>query len=125
MDMHKMNKSNRIVYGSGRRHGHYLVPEILEAGWAHFDVADIGHLHPHTHPGAFEFCFIISGEVEWNTAGSLDVLREGDVYVTRPNELHWGRDAVMHPCSLYWVIVGSPSCGYHWPDMGPQLATLI
>src|SRR5689334_22776586 len=99
-DFQKMNKSQRIVFGTGVRGGHLLLPEVLETGWGRFEVADTGHLSPHSHSGAFEICFILSGEVEWRTTDSLDVLREGDAYITQPGEVHWGRDAVMHPCTL-------------------------
>ena len=118
----EMNVSHRIVFGSGHRGGHTLVPEILETGWGSFVIADCGHLRPHAHPDAFEFCFILGGEVEWNTGTSVDILREGDVYISQPDEVHWGTDSVMHPCSLYWVIVGSFACGFNWGGMDVQLA---
>jgi AraC-like DNA-binding protein len=117
-----VNSSSRIVFGSGKRGGHHLLPEILETGWGNFATADSGHLRPHAHAGAFEFCFILSGEVEWNTADSSDILREGDIYVTQPDEIHWGRDAAMHPCTLHWLILGSPGCGFNWRDMDQELA---
>ena len=104
------------------RAGHHLVPEILEAGWGSFVDADCGHLRPHAHPGAFELCLILTGEVEWETADSSSVLHAGDVYLTQPGETHWGRDDVMHPCTLYWLILGSPRCRYAWPGCDRQLA---
>ena len=117
-----MNSSQRIVFGTGHRGGHSLLPEILEIGWGTFAVADEGHLVPHAHAGAFELCLILDGEVEWSAGASLEILREGDVYVSQPDEIHWGRDAAMHPCSLYWVILGSIRCGFNWGDTNPQLA---
>lgn len=121
----KMNTSHRLVFGSGHRDGHHLLPEVLEVGWGVFELADRGHLRPHHHPGAYELCFILSGEVEWCTAGSLDVLRERDVYVTQPDEVHWGRDTTMHPCTLYWVILGSLDDGFTWPNLDPGIAALL
>jgi len=47
------------------------------------------------------------------------------VFVTRPNELHWGRDAAMHPCTLYWLIVGSPTFGFAWSNMETDLASYL
>src|SRR5579862_5781366 len=120
-----MNSSRRIVFGSGRRGGHCLLPEVLEIGWGHFVAADSGHLAPHSHPDAFEICYIVSGEVEWGTADGAYILREGDIYLTQPNELHWGRDASMHPCTLYWLILGSPASGFLWPDMNGELADYL
>jgi len=120
-----MTSAQRIVFGSGVRGGHQLLPEILEIGWGRFPEADRGHLRPHTHKGAFEICFIVSGEVEWGTDRSWDVLRTGDLYLTAPDEAHWGRDATMHPCALYWLILGAPEHGYDWPGFDPALIKLL
>jgi len=120
-----MNTSDRIVFGSGSRGTHTVVPEILEIGWGHFSVADRGHLRPHKHVDAFEICLILSGEVEWSTSTSLDVLREGDVYLTQPNEEHWGLDSAMHPCTLHWLILGSPEHDFAWPGLDPRLAAYL
>jgi AraC-like DNA-binding protein/mannose-6-phosphate isomerase-like protein (cupin superfamily) len=120
-----MNISKRVVFGSGQRGGHHLLPEIIEVGQGHFAKADCGHLRPHTHKDAFEFCLIVSGEVEWHAGGTGYVLRGGDVFVTRPEELHWGRDTVMHPCTLYWLILGSLNCGFDWPGLEPALAAYL
>lgn len=117
-----MYTKNRIVFGSGKRGGHTLIPEILEAGWGHFSAADSGHLWPHAHADAFEVCFIISGEVEWGAGDASYILRAGDAYVTQPNEVHWGRDGAMHPCTLYWLIVGSLGRRFEWPGLDPELA---
>lgn len=120
-----MNIPQRLVFGSGTRSGHHLLPEVLELGWGNFAVAEVGHLRPHCHPEAYELCFIVSGEVEWATPTSLDVLRERDVYVTQPGEMHWGRDSTMHPCTLYWIILGSPDYGFPWPNLDGCVAALI
>jgi AraC-like DNA-binding protein len=119
----KVYAANRVVFGSGTRGGHRLIPEILEIGWGDFPAADCGHLRRHVHEGAFEICLILSGEVEWSGTHGLNILRPGDAYLTQPTEAHWGRDATMHPCSLYWLIVGSPSHGAEWPETDGRLAT--
>ena len=120
-----MTAAQRIVFGSGVRGGHQLLPEVLEIGRGRFPEADRGHLRPHVHKGAFEICFIISGEVEWGTDKSWDILRTGDLYLTAPGEAHWGRDATMHPCALYWLILGAPEHGYAWPGLDPALIKLL
>jgi len=120
-----MYTPTRTVFGSGRRGGHALVPEILEIGWGHFPTAYGGHLRRHAHEGAFELCLILSGEVEWAKESGGEVLRAGDVYVTQPGEMHWGRDDAMHPCTLYWLILGSPAHDYEWSGMDPQLALFL
>jgi AraC family transcriptional regulator, L-rhamnose operon regulatory protein RhaS len=117
-----MNVHRHIVFGSGRRGTHTLVPEILETGWGRFGLAGSRHLRPHAHADAFEFCFILSGKVEWGTRISREVLREGDIYVSQPGEVHWGRDAARYPCSLYWVILGSCRSGFDWNGVNGELA---
>lgn len=126
MAYRKLNPANRIVFGSRQRgQGQPLIPEVVEVGWGHFAAADSGHLPSHTHGGAFELCLIVAGEVEWGTPRGTYVLRAGDSYVTQPGERHWGRDDVMHPCTLYWLILGSPSEGFEWPGMDTELVRLI
>jgi AraC family transcriptional regulator, L-rhamnose operon regulatory protein RhaS len=94
---------HRVVYGGREVGGTRLIPEIGEIGWGRFDVADPYHLKPHSHPRAFEICMIVAGEVEWETLEQSHVLRAGDIFVTQPGQLHWGRDNAMQPCSLYWL----------------------
>src|ERR1700733_5004617 len=120
-----MNRSKRIVFGSGEHGGHSLIPEILEIGWGHFANADSGHLRRHKHQGAFEICLLVSGEVEWFAGDTGYVLRGGDVFVTRPDEVHWGRDAAMHPCTLYWLIAASPRSGVSWLHIDAELADYL
>lgn len=120
-----MPGSERIVFGSGLRGGHHLVPEIIECGWGAFREADHGHLKAHKHQDAFELCLIVSGEVEWETADSVDILRAGDLFVTRPNEVHWGRDGAMHPCTLFWLILDHPEAHPQWLGMAPEVRARV
>lgn len=115
----------RIVFGQGERGTHHLVPEILEIGWGRFMAADYGHLRPHRHRGAFEICLIIAGEVDWETPTGSYTLRAGDIFITRPDEEHWGQDSAMHPCELHWMIVGAPSHGYAWGGLPADVAALL
>lgn len=82
-----------------------LIPELNMVGWDRFRVAAPGALDEHSHPDAYEFCYLVSGSVDWWVEDSVQEVRPGEVYLTRPGERHGGIDAVMHPCELYWVQV--------------------
>ncbi len=125
MTTDKSNTVQRIVYGARGGSGRQRVPELIEIGWGRFAEADYGHLGVHQHAGAYEICLILAGEVEWQTQTATYVLRAGDVFVTRPGELHWGKDSVMHPCTLYWMIIGAPHQGYSWTGLDRKIEALI
>lgn len=121
MEAVKTPKLHRIVHGTGVRGGHSLIPELLQVGWGKFTVAYPEHLAPHHHDGAFEICLIVAGEVEWETEDQSYLLRSGDLFVTRPNELHWGRDSAMQPCTLFWMHLDEQACRAGWsapPSLG-------
>lgn len=94
--------TRRETYGGGEDPGGVL-PEAPVVGWARFVRAEMS-LGPHRHD-AYEICLIVDGEVEWWAEGERHTLRRGEVYLTRPGETHGGVDALMHPCTLYWVQV--------------------
>lgn len=85
-----------------------LVPDIRAFGYDRFVRAQYGQLGEHSHPGAYEVCYLVSGSVEWWNQDGLTEVHPGDVYFTRPDELHGGRDTVMHSCELYWIILKMP-----------------
>jgi AraC-like DNA-binding protein len=97
-----MPHSDREVYDGPST----LLPELTMAGHARFRSADA--LPPHAHAGAFEICYLVSGSVDWWAGRELLEVRGGEVYLTRPNELHGGQHAVMNPCELYWFQLTPP-----------------
>jgi AraC-like DNA-binding protein/mannose-6-phosphate isomerase-like protein (cupin superfamily) len=85
-----------------------LVAGVRTFGYDRFVRAQYGQLGEHAHPGCYEICYLVGGSVErWNEDGLIEV-HPGDVYFTRPGELHGGRDTVMHSCELYWLILKLP-----------------
>ncbi len=82
-----------------------LLAEIGTLGWSRFRQAEPLHLSPHLHDGFYEICLIVDGEVEWSAGENDYVLRGGDLFVTRPGELHQGLDKAMQPCVLYWLLL--------------------
>jgi AraC-like DNA-binding protein/quercetin dioxygenase-like cupin family protein len=118
-------RARRIVFGTGQRGGHRLIPEILEVGWGKFEVAEAHHLAPHYHDNAFELCIVVSGEVEWETLGETHLLRAGSLFITQVGELHWGRDSAMQPCTLYWLILDAGMADDEWLCLPPAEAHRI
>ncbi len=103
----------RETHGTGDADGDdapdRLLPEIAMVGWARFAKAKPEGLGPHRHPGAWEICYLTHGAVEWWTeAHGAQMVRRGDLFVTRPGETHGGADTVMHPCALFWAIIEAP-----------------
>lgn len=79
------------------------VEELRAIGWSKFDVAEPCGLTTHTHGDAYEICFIKRGTTEWQVGSERFQLLPGDIFLTKPHELHGGINDVMHPCELYWV----------------------
>jgi AraC-like DNA-binding protein len=75
-------------------------------GWSRFPRTQVHGLKPHRHD-TFEICYIADGSVVWWVDNERFEVRRGDVFYTRPGELHGGADAMMHPCELYWVQVAA------------------
>lgn len=77
-------------------------------GWSRFPRTQIHGLAAHRHD-AYEFCLIVDGSVVWWVENERYEVRRGEVFMTRPGELHGGWDRMMHPCELYWVQVRIPA----------------
>lgn len=82
-----------------------LLPELVTLGYDRFPAARRSGLDTHRHPDAFEICFFLDGRVHWQADGTVYGAGRGDLFVTLPDELHGGVDAVMEPCAIYWTQV--------------------
>lgn len=95
----------RETYYSGSdATGPSLLPDVEMLGWARFPRTQIHGLSAHRHD-AYEFCWIADGSVVWWVEEERFSVGRGEVFFTRPGELHGGWDRMMHPCELYWVQV--------------------
>lgn len=65
-------------------------------------------LGEHAHPGCFEFVFVERGKARWEMGGVLYETQAGDVFHTRPDEIHSGGFKVIEPCKFWWLIVKKP-----------------
>lgn len=85
-----------------------LLPGLKMLGWSRFDKAEAKHLKAHQHKNTWEICYIVAGHVDWWAGDQIFEVTKGQVFITRPNVLHGGQDAVMHPCELYWLQITLP-----------------
>ncbi len=59
----------------------------------------------HKHPGAIEICYLVRGYQTYQVHGDLHRLRGGDVFITRPDEVHSTAGQPEEKGVLYWLIL--------------------
>lgn len=91
-------------------------PELRQLGYD--NVRKAIPLNEHHHPDCFEFVFIEQGKAGWQTVADHYETRAGDVFHTRPNELHRGSYNIIEPCILWWLIVYVPTPEEQAADIG-------
>ena len=91
-----------------------LHPAVLDAGWSRVSHADHVGLGPHDHGPAYEICLIVHGEVEWRDESEFHTVGPGQIYITRPGEVHGGVGEVLQPAELYWCVLQLPGPRGAW-----------
>ncbi|MEY2907004.1 MAG: hypothetical protein RLZZ408_1475 [Verrucomicrobiota bacterium] len=66
-------------------------------------------LAEHSHPGAFEICYLVRGRQTYCIGKHSYNLRGGDVFLTKPDERHGTGGGPQEKGLLYWMIVLNPS----------------
>ena len=66
-------------------------------------------LDEHSHPGAFEICYLVRGRQTYCISKHSYHLRGGDVFLTMPDERHGTGGGPQEKGLLYWMIVLNPS----------------
>ncbi|MCD9022949.1 AraC family transcriptional regulator [Cohnella silvisoli] len=82
------------------------VPEFVMLGYD--DLRKAYPLNDHTHPDCYEFVFIERGKATWELGGELHETKAGDVFHSRPGEIHSGGFQVIEPCKFWWMIIKAP-----------------
>jgi len=59
----------------------------------------------HTHPGAYEFCYLAKGEQTYEIEGLVHHLESGDIFYTRPDEVHSSAKTPEQKGILYWFVL--------------------
>ena len=97
--------SGRRSYMSKSNGSEYGVRGLRHIGWDVFPDAMCGSLGPHHHGPAYEICYIRRGSVNWWVEDEQVTVEPGQLYMTRPHEVHGAQRGVMDRCELYWVTV--------------------
>jgi AraC-like DNA-binding protein len=63
------------------------------------------------HHNAFEFHYIVRGELAWWAGSDVCDVRSNTVFMTHPGELHGSCDEHFEPCELYWLQLKVPEDG--------------
>lgn len=82
------------------------IPELLVLGYT--ESRNALPLPLHFHDGCFEFVYIESGLMDWEVEGEHFRSHSGDIFFTRPNEVHRGGLDMIQPCCFWWVIIRDP-----------------
>ena len=59
----------------------------------------------HTHPDAYEFCYLAKGEQTYEIEGLVHHLESGDIFYTRPDEVHSSAQTPEQKGILYWFVL--------------------
>ncbi len=65
-------------------------------------------LNYHHHNQCYEFVYIEKGKATWEVDGMHYSTSTGDLFHTRPGEVHRGSYNVIEPCRLWWIILSVP-----------------
>ncbi|MDB5056223.1 MAG: hypothetical protein JWM44_4273 [Bacilli bacterium] len=82
------------------------VPEFVLLGKDQIRTA-IG-LTQHDHPGCFEFVIVERGKAGWEIDNTSYETFAGQLFHTRPGELHRGNLDVIEPSKFWWIIIKAP-----------------
>ncbi len=71
-------------------------------------------LYDHRHERCYEFVYVENGKVTWEVEDGVYPSHTGQFFHTRPGEWHRARLNFIEPCSIWWMIVISPSERRDW-----------
>jgi AraC-like DNA-binding protein/mannose-6-phosphate isomerase-like protein (cupin superfamily) len=87
-----------------------LLPELSKMAWERFPHAVPLWITPHSHV-AYEFTYVVDGGISWCLGDERIDIGPGELFFTRPRELHSGTDGAMHPSEILWVQIIVPESG--------------
>lgn len=87
------------------------------------------HVQPtlpeHIHPGMLEFCFLAKGHQTYYIGSDCYHLYGGNVFFTKPDELHGTGEFPEEKGLLYWIVIKSPDKVCDFLNLKPKEAELI
>ncbi|WNR46829.1 AraC family transcriptional regulator [Paenibacillus roseipurpureus] len=96
---------NRWTYRGGD-----VLPEIKLVGYD--DLTEAIRLKEHSHEGAFEFVWMERGRAAWQVEEQVYGTGAGEVFITKPDEIHKGRYDIIEPSRFWWLILEAPALHY-------------
>lgn len=94
------------------------LPEVPIFGHYVYSSAKPG-LEEHCHPGVFEICYLVRGTQTYRAGGRHWRLSGGDIFFTRPGDLHDTGGEPENRGSLYWFNLRLPQPGAKWLGIPP------
>ena len=79
-------------------------------------------LPPHDHPDCYEVCFLAAGRQVYRVGGRDYALQGGDLFFTRPGEVHSSGGRPEERGTLYWIIVQRPAPQQPWLGLTAEAA---
>lgn len=104
--------SSRWTYSQEDEGAFEAPPELLTLGYDRFTEA--APLSDHRHEKAYEFVYIESGRATWEVGGESYASHAGQLFHTRPGEVHRARLHHIEPCAIWWMIVLDPAESEGW-----------
>ncbi|MBB6674670.1 AraC family transcriptional regulator [Cohnella nanjingensis] len=98
------------------------VPELVMLGGD--EPRRAAPLSLHAHPGCYEFVLMEKGKASWELDGRLYETQAGELFHTRPGEMHRGGFNVIEPSKFWWLIFRAPE-GADWLRLAPGERDLI
>ncbi|GHA35690.1 hypothetical protein GCM10007989_34630 [Devosia pacifica] len=101
---------NTEVFEMYRRPNFVVLPELGSLGMFVTSESRIGG-ERRDGPDGLELGYLESGSVEWWDGSTLDEARPGSILVDKPGDWQGGTNAIVHPCTRYWLRFNFPETG--------------
>jgi AraC-like DNA-binding protein/mannose-6-phosphate isomerase-like protein (cupin superfamily) len=85
-----------------------LLEHVPIIGYQRYIEAVANGLVPEAHPDAYEFHYVLRGDLDWWVDNETYRVKPGTVFMTRPGEMHGSRDTFFQPTELYWFQLKIP-----------------
>lgn len=85
-----------------------LLKHVPIIGYQRYIEAVADGLVPDSHENAYEFHYIVRGNLDWWAGEESYRVKPGVVFVTRPGELHGSSDSFFQRTELYWFQLAVP-----------------
>ena len=94
-----------------------VLKELPILGRMHIVEAIPNALRADRHPGEYEIHCVVSGTLNFWVGDRNYEIRPGMTFLTQPDELHGGVDAILEPGEWYWLRLRFPAGGKPLPEL--------